>query len=277
VAVLLALLAAVTYGSGDFLGGIASKRTHVLSVVVVSQAIGAALVLATLPFASGTGPVRGAVMWGAAAGVAGGVGVILLYRGLAVGRMAVVAPVTGVVAAIVPLVVGLARGERPSVWAFSGAVIALAAVALVSRGHDEHGAAARSGLPEAFGAGCGFGAFFILLDASGDASGVWPLVGARIASLALCLGIALVLRQSLRPTAGTTPAIVGAGILDVVANLAYLAASRMGLLSMVAVVTSTYPAATIVLARVVLDERLRRVQTVGVACAIVGVALIAVG
>ena len=277
--VVLALAAAAAYGAADFLGGIASKRHHVFAVVVTSQLWGALLLAVALPFALGGGPTAGALVWGAAAGAAGGAGVTLLYRGLAIGRMSVVAPITGVVAAVLPVLFGLFIGERPTTLALIGVLVALVAVVLVSSApeHGEVAAARRAGLPEAFGAGVAFGAFFILLSRAGADTGLWPLVGTRIGSLVLVTTIALASRRPLRPGPGDARVIAGSGVLDVAANLLYLAASRAGLLSLVAVITSMYPAGTILLARVVLGERLHPRQLVGLAAAVAGITLIATG
>ncbi|MGH2736339.1 MAG: EamA family transporter [Actinomycetota bacterium] len=284
MSILLGLGAALTYGAADFFGGLVTKRTSAVSVVIGSQVCGSALLLAALPFFRDA-PLRATSLgWGAGAGVAGGIGVLFLYKGLAAGRMSVVAPVTGVVAASVPVLAGLLLGERPSLAALVGVVVALIAVALVSssprhesedvggESHPEH-----SGLPEALVAGASFGAFFILLSFAGDDTGLWPLIGARCASLSFMVGVALASRESVRPVAGTWTLVALAGVLDVGANVLYLVATRSGLLSLVAVLTSMYPGATVVLARIVLSERLHRVQLVGLGCAALGVALIAAG
>jgi drug/metabolite transporter (DMT)-like permease len=278
MAILLGLGAALTYGAADFFGGLSTKRSNEFSVVVCSQMIGSALLLAALPFFLHINFTGEAFAWGLGSGLGGGLGVLLLYRGLARGRMSVVAPTTGVVAASVPVLAGLLLGERPSAAALFGVVVALVAVVLVSSSPDHTGMrGGYSGIREAVGAGAAFGAFFILLSLAGDDSGLWPLIGARAASLGIVALIAVVGRQSLRPTPGSLRLIAAAGILDVTANLLFLAASRVGLLSLVAVLTSMYPGATVVLARFVLHERLHRLQLIGLACSALGVALIAVG
>lgn len=201
----------------------------------------------------------------------------MLYRGLARGRMSVVAPITGVEAAAVPVIFGLASGERPSAGAYVGIALALLAVVLVSSSGSTGSDSRRAGLPEALGAGLAFGIFFIALDQAGPDTGIWPLIGARISSISLTAGIAVLARTKLKPPAGTMPAIAAAGILDVTANIFYLVAVRRGFLSLVAVLTSMYPAATVALARVVLKERLAPVQLVGIALALAAVILIGVG
>lgn len=283
MAVVLALLASVTYGSADFLGGLFTRRAGVLTVVLVSQAMGTLLLALAVPFFLDQEYSAGTLGWGAAAGVAGAAGVTLLFRGLARGRMSIVAPTTGTVAAALPVLVGLLAGERPAAIALVGVVLALAAVALVSA--SEHGAETTaagdepqaSGLPEALGAGTSFGLFFILLDNAGDAAGLWPLVGARASSLTIMTVAVLLTGAAFKPPAGTFAGIAVAGVLDVAANLFYLLASQRGLLALVAVLTSMYPATTVLLARVVLKERLSRTQMVGLAFAAAGVVAIATG
>lgn len=286
MAVILGLLASIAYGGADFLGGIATRRAHVLTVVLVSQVTGTGLMLVALPFFL-SDPYSGtAVAWGAGAGAAGIAGVTSLYRGLARGRMSIVAPVTGTVAAGIPVVVGLVSGERPSGVALAGVVLALLSVVLVSassHGDNTNGGGSPPrgplppGLPEALVAGTCFGLFFVLLDAAGDGSGLWPLVGARIVSLTMMAVAVVLIRAPFRPPGGTLGATAGAGLLDVAANLLYLLAARRGLLSLVAVLTSMYPATTVVLARFALNERLTRLQLIGLLLAGIGIVAMAAG
>jgi drug/metabolite transporter (DMT)-like permease len=190
----------------------------------------------------------------------------------------VVAPVTAVGAAVVPLVVGLATGERPAVLALVGAVVALGAVALVAGGHEEEAtgpAPSRSPLLLALGAGAAFGFVFVILGATDEASGFWPLLGGRLVSVSLVCAWLVRSRTPLVPRPGTRLVVVGAGLLDVTANGLYLLAVREGLLSLVAVLSSLYPAATVVLARVVLHERLKPAQLAGLGLGLAGVTLIA--
>ena len=283
LAILLGLAAAATYGAADFMGGLVSRRANPICVVLVSQLAGFLLLLLMLPI-DGAGPTTKALLWGAAAGVGGGGGVVFLYRGLARGRMSVIAPVTAVEAAIIPVAYGLLSGEEPSALSLAGVVIALLAVALVSSPQEEmvDGAAPRRrltqpGMIDALVAGFGFGCFFIFLSKAGAHTGLWPLVGTKLSSIALVVVAAIATRSSMRPPRGTMPAILGAGVLDVGANVFYLVASRLGLLSLVAVLTSLYPASTVLLARLVLRERMSRVQIAGLVLVVAGVALIAGG
>lgn len=293
MAVVLGLAAALVYGAADFTGGLATKRTHALAVVVLSQVAGLAVLLVALPLTTDGAPAGADLARGAVAGVGGGAGVALLYRGLAVGRMSVVAPITAVGAAALPLLWGLAAGERPSPWGLAGVVLALVAVVLVSAAQgSEPGAVAGAGpgagavvrarmrvgpgVVEAVLAGLGFGAFFIVLEGTSADAGLWPLLGART-SILVAGAAALATRTSLRPAPGQLGRIALAGVLDMGANVLYLLASRQGLLSLVAVTVSLYPATTVLLARFVLGERLGGAQRIGLALAAAGVGLIALG
>jgi drug/metabolite transporter (DMT)-like permease len=287
MAVVLGLLAAITYGTADFFGGLSTKRNPMVRVVLLSQIAGFALYLVAIPFLPEGRFTGGAWVWGGLSGLAGAVGIGFLYRGLARGRMSVVAPTTAVVFAVVPVAFGLATGERPTALQLAGVAVALPAVALVSTSPEAGapravaggsvGRLVRAGVPEAVVAGLGIAAFAILLDRSGEGTGPWPLVAARIGSVTVFLAAVLASRTTPRPVPGTLPAIVAAGVLDVTANLLYLLATRAGLLSIAVVLTALYPAATVVLARVVLGERLSLVQLVGLFLALVGVAAIAAG
>ena len=287
--VLFGLLAAATYGVADFAGGRVARRADVFSVVLISQLVGSVPLAVVVPFLADQPATTSALAWGAAAGIGGGTGVLFLYRGLAVGRMSVVAPITGVMAASLPVVFGLATGERPGVISLVGVIVALASVVLVSSappsgaeedvelGDDIGPSWKRSGVPYAFAAGTGFGLFFVFLDAAGNDAGVWPLVATRCSSLALVALIALGLRRPIKPPPGTLMLMAVAGILDVAANVFYLISTRFGLLSLVAVLTSMYPAVTVLMARVLLNERMVRTQSFGLALAGVAIVLIVLG
>jgi drug/metabolite transporter (DMT)-like permease len=278
VAVLLGLLVAVNYGTADFLGGLSARRLSPAVVVQSSQTVGLALLLTgVLVFPDqhfvGTDVLRGAI-----AGSVGLTGIGLLYRGLAQGAMSIVAPITAVGAAVLPLLWGVANGERPSAPAMVGVVLALAAVALVSSPSGGRAPVAHQGREVALAllSGAAFGVVFILLADSSPASGLWPVAAARIASVTLGTLFLVARRQRPGIPAGSRAVVAGAGALDAAANVCFLLAARHGLLSLVAVVSSLYPAATVVLARVVLDERVDRRQQLGLGCALAGVVLIAV-
>lgn len=284
MAIVLGLAAALTYGAADFVGGLASRKGALLSVVLLSQIAGTALLLAALPFFLDPGPTGASLGWGAASGAAGATGVLFLYKGLAAGSMSVVAPITAVEAAGVPVLWGLAGGERPSVVAIAGVVVALIAVVLVA-GYEPAATGEerrvplfrRPGVADALVAGASFGVFFILLDRAGNEAGMWPLVGARAASLTILALLVLSRRQRLGAEPGTRTAIVAAGVLDVAANLLYMLSTREGLLSIVAVLTSLYPVSTVLLARIFLGERIGRFQMAGLGAALAGVVMMAAG
>jgi len=285
--VLLGLVAATLYGVSDFAGGIAAKRAALLTVVLSSELAALVVLLAVLPWLAASGPTGEGLYWGAGAGVAGTAGIALLYRGLAAGRMAIVAPVSAVVGALVPVAVGLFSGERPSLVAFVGVAVALVAVALVASAAGDDAPAggsrpsmaalSRSGLFDGLGAGVGFGLLFVLYAAPGPDSGPWPVVGSKVASLLFIGTLAAARRSPIVPPRASLGLVVTAGGLGVTANVLYLVAARNGLLSLVAVVTALYPAATVTLARFVLHERLGRAQLVGIVLALGAVALIATG
>ncbi|MFC4060691.1 EamA family transporter [Planomonospora corallina] len=277
-AVLLATASALVYGTADFFGGIATRRSRVLAVVALSQLAGLVLVVAALPLLPGALTVR-AVAWGMAAGIAGAAALVLFYRALATGVMSVVAPVTAATSAALPVLFGLAAGERPEPMALGGIALALAAVVMVSR--DSSAPAATGGrgygpVLAALAAGAGFGCFFVLLAQSPGDSGMWPLAGARVASVTLIALLAVATRRTLRPGNGRAlPIIITAGALDMAANILFVLAEQRGMIALVGVLASLYPASTLVLARYVLGERLNAVQTAGIGVTLAAVALIA--
>lgn len=279
----LAVLSSITYGAADFLGGLATKRSGMFSVVVFSQSSGLILVLVALPFLPPASASAIDFAWGAASGLAGGIGLALLYRGLAVGVMSVVAPVTAVCAVIIPLLVGTLLGERPATLALVGVGLAIVAIILVSQsGEDRHageGTPGRTmtGVGIAILSGIAIGVFFVLLQRTGPSAGLWPLIAARAVSIAFFALAGVTAGTKLIPGREAMPIAIGAGALDMIANILYLLAVRQGLLSIVATLTSLYPASTIILARIVLYERLRLVQQAGVICAALAIVLIVSG
>jgi len=271
----LAVVAALLYGGADFFGGIASRRTPAIAVVVLSQAAGLALLALALPL--GGGHLTATTLeFGLAGGVAAGVGIGCLYAALARGRMGIVSPITAVVGASVPVAIGLAFGGRPATLALAGVGCTFAAVALVSIGPDARGATAREpGLMLALVSGLAIGALYVLLSRGGAGAGLWLLAVTRVTSIVLLAVVALLARIPLRTSRSQVSTIVSAGLLDIAANILYVLATRVTLLAFAAVVTSLYPASTVFLARIRLHERLTRTQWIGVAFAATGVVLIA--
>ena len=276
-----ALLSALCYGAADFLGGFTAKRASTLAVVLISQLAGLLLLLMIFPFLPQAAAGRADVRWGALAGVTGGGGVALLYRALAIGVMAVVAPTTAVCAVVIPVVVSVALGERPPATTFGGIALALVAIVLISQS-SEGGPGTRGEADErrtkafflAMLSGVVIGCFFVALSRTSSEAGLWPLVVARTVSVGLFAVMAFFASQSLRMPAGILGIVAAGGVLDMLANLLYLIASRAGPLSVVVTLASLYPASTVLLARLVLHERLSTRQWVGVACALVAVAVI---
>jgi drug/metabolite transporter (DMT)-like permease len=267
----------VVYGASDFCGGLASRRASSFAVVAVSQAASLAVLVVLLPWLGGDATMAD-LAWGSAAGLAGAVGLVLFYRALAEGVMSVVAPVTGVAGAAVPVVVGVAFGERVGLWSTAGIALALVAVVLVAA---EGGLAALltvrpASLTPALLAGAGFGFFFVLLSRTHDDAGLTPLVAARLVSVVFVVALALSRRQSLRIPRTTLPTVLLAGVGDMTANALFLIATQVGgQLAITGVLASLYPASTVLLAQVLLRERLAGTQLAGLAAAIAAVALIA--
>jgi drug/metabolite transporter (DMT)-like permease len=277
VTVALALAAAAVFGAGDFLGGFATRRLTVLSVVVFSQAIGLAGMLC-VAVAVGGNPNGADLVAGAVAGLTGGAGVAMLYRGLAIGTMALVAPVTGIVAAVVPVAAGLGLGERPGLLQLLGIAAALAAVAMLSASRPLVGVRLqRTALLLAVGSGIGFGLFYIALSKASESAGMWPLVAARGASVSAFVLISVAARRLPRLTRATAAPVTVAGVFDVAANALFLLAVHRGLLSVVAVLVSLYPASTVACSLLFLGERLRLIQAAGVLVALGAVVLITAG
>ncbi|MEP6853403.1 MAG: DMT family transporter [bacterium] len=274
MAVLLALIAAATYGVSDFLGGLASRRTHALTVLLYNYPAGALVMVALLPLFPGS--VSGSTLaWSLAGGAVGLAGVGLLYSALGRAAMSVVSPITAVLSACVPVLVGVIGGERPAVLAWIGIAIGLAAVVLVSRTDGGAGlaGASRAAVLMALGAGVGFGLYFVCLARSDDDSGLWPVVIARICAAALVIPLARrVTTSALRGQ--LLLIVIGSGVLDAAANLAFLEASRHGFLSIASVITALYPAGTVLLAALLLGERTGRTQRIGLGLAAVAVVLV---
>ncbi len=277
MAILLALAAAAVVGSGDFFGGMASRHGRVLAVSLWVHVCGVAAMLVLGPLVGGD-PTAADLWWGAAAGLAGAVGVTSLYLGFASSRMGVVAPVSAVVAAAVPVMFGLATGERPAALAVGGLGLGLVAIALVSRpGRDQGSAGVAAGVLRGLAAGAAFGALFVFFGQVGDGTGVWPVLPARMAGAALLVAVAVGTRAPGRPETASWPAIGLAALLTAGGNGLFVLASQEGLLAVVSVLTSMYPAATVAWARVVYRERLTGMQLAGVALALAAIALIAGG
>lgn len=270
---LLALGSAVAFGAGDFLGGLASRRAPALRVTAVAQVASVVALLPMLALVPAPLVTRADIVWGAAGGLFGLVGILLLFTALSRGPMGLVAPITAVVSGVVPVVWGLAGGERPGGLATVGIVIGLVAVVAVTASDGPGGRLDRRIVAVSLGAGLGFALFFIALGETTVEAGLWPLVGARGVTVPVILVMAHIGRTS--GTLGRVwPLAVASGALDMAANALFLSAAQRGLIAIAAVLSALYPVATAILARVVLNERLSAGQTMGVGAAVVAVILI---
>lgn len=271
----LGLASAASWGAGDFTGGLASRRAPVLGVLVVGQATGTALVALAALLAGETRPSAAALAWAALAGASGAVGLGALYRGLAVGRMAVVAPVSAVLAAAIPVLAGAIGEGLPPAATLAGFALALAGIWLVAGAGGSEAAGGRAGLGLALVAGLGFGGFLVLMHRGAEEGAFWPLCCARGTAVALSLSAALALRRRWAPPRAALPLLLGSGALDAGGNAFFVLAGRAGRLDVAAVLSSLYPAATVVLAALVLRERVSRRQGAGLAAALAAIVLIA--
>jgi drug/metabolite transporter (DMT)-like permease len=285
MAIALAFVSAVLYGVSDYVGGRASRRSPATAVALVAELVVFGLCIVIVPLIESDGPTSPAIWWGFAAGVMSSIGVVGLYVALARGNMTVVAPVTGLVAAIVPVAVGVATGDRPSPLAVAGIVAAFVAVALIggitgllANGRSDAGVDAGT-VAIALAVGLSFGLLFVSLDRSGEDTGQWPLLFAQFTALPILVLVALVQFRRNRPAFGrqlVLPATI-VGVLIAGSNATYLISTREGLLSVVAVVVAMYPASTIVLAAVIDGERATRSQLVGMALAAGALVMITTG
>jgi drug/metabolite transporter (DMT)-like permease len=282
VGIILGLTAALVYGASDFLGGAASKRVSALWVLLASQATGLVLTVLVVVVDVHSHPSTAGLRNGAIAGVVGVAALALLYTALAIGPMVVIAPMAAVVGALVPFAWGLLRGEQLSAAALTGVVLAVGAVVLVSM-HPRGDTAGEPveprrfplGVPLALVAGAALGVAAVLVADTASATGLWPLVSWRVCSLPLVAGAVLVVRPRPRPDSRILVVGAAVGALEVLGNASFILAARHGLLALVGVLASLYPVSTVVLARLRYQERLVRLQVVGLALAVTGIALIA--
>ncbi len=275
-AVVLALLGALSYGVSDFIGGLASRRTSVWPVAILS-CIGSLLGALALAVLKPGDPTAGQLWWGALAGVGAGAGTAFLYRGLSGGRMGVVAPVSGVGAVVIPVLVGLWSGERPSAIVWLGMLVALPGIWLVSREESDRPTEGGSGLLDGLLAGVGFGVLFAALGQVPEGAGYWPLAVLEASAVLTVVIACVALGGELLPHAAEQWWGLVSGLLAAAAGLAFLLATHHGLLTVSSVLISLYPAFTVLLASLVLRERIHRVQASGLALCGVAVILVAAG
>lgn len=277
MAVLLALLAAASYGLADFVGGVYSKRVSPWSVALMAQVGGSVVVLFVCLFVDGS-PTRTDLLWTVVAGLGNGFGTAFLYRGLSSGRMGVVAPVSGVGAALVPIVVGVLSGERPDPLVWLGISVALPAIWLVAREPGvTSGPAAGAGLLDGLLAGLGFGTLFAALAQIPEEAGLLPLALNQVIAAGAIVVVAMTLRSPWVPREPIALVGMVSGCLGALATGAFMIANHSGYLTVTAVIASLYPAFTIMLAASLLREHVHKTQAVGLGLCAVAVVLVAVG
>lgn len=274
--VVLSLLAAASWGSGDFFGGVASRHGRATAVAATSQLVGIAAVLVLAPFVGGS-PTWADVVWGGLAGLSGGIGVLSLYRGMAVADLGAVAPTAAIGTAAFPLLFAFVIGERPGALELSGLLLCIVALWLISSRKGGSGSGHVTGLLYGLGAGAGFGFLLVGLSRIGEDAGIWPLAPTRVAGAVIIAAIAIGTKQALRPLAASWRAIVPAATLGILGNTFFLFASQEGSLAVAAVLGSLFPAATVGLARLVMKETLTSRRAFGLAVAVVAVAMISAG
>ncbi len=264
--------AAASWGAGDFCGGVAAKRSSAFRVVVGSQLFGAAALTALAVVAHEAVPPPASLLWCGAAGLAGAIGLLALYRALAIGRMGMAAPVSGVLSAVVPVLAGAGLDGAPGASTMTGFAVALIAVYLVSRTDGAEWEWRGLGLPVA--AGLGFGCFIVVISRASGGAVFWPLVAARAASVLALTLTAIVSRQSWRPGRSGLSVVIAAGLFDAGGNALLVLAAHAGRMDVAAVLSSLYPASTVLLAWLVLKERITRWQFAGLFVALGAIVLI---
>jgi drug/metabolite transporter (DMT)-like permease len=272
--ILLGLVAAMLYGSSDFSGGVAARRFGSLRVSIIGSATATVLVWTTLLLVGGPGPSVRAVAWGLVSGLAGGAGNLALYRGMSRGQMSVVGPVSALGAAVVPIVAGVALGERPSLLAVAGVLVALPAIVLVAASGSVRGKLG-GGLSDGLIAGLAFGILFVGLAQAGRNAGLWPVACEQTGTLLVALAVAVKTRPPLRipVRAAALPLLAGAS--GMAATLAYFYATHFSMLAVAAVLVSLYPGVTVLLARALLHERFTPAQRAGMGLATLAIIAIA--
>jgi drug/metabolite transporter (DMT)-like permease len=277
--ILLGLAAALLYGTSDFSGGLASRRFGFLQVTIIGSSAATVLAWTTLIMVGGPGPSLRAVAWGLVSGLAGGAGSLVLYRGLARGQMSVVGPVSALGAAVVPVVAGIAMGERPSLLAVAGVLVALPSIVLVAASGSARGKLGGGlfdgGLFDGLAAGVAFGVLFIGLAQAGRNAGMWPVACEQTGALLLTLAVAVKSRKSLRIPVRAAGLPLLAGAAGMAATLAYFYATHYSMLAVAAVLVSLYPGVTVLFARALLHERFTPAQRAGLGLATLAIIAIA--
>jgi drug/metabolite transporter (DMT)-like permease len=284
VSVALGLASAVSWGAGDFSGGFATKRTNTFGVVIVSQVAGLILIALIAILSHDPMPPLKDWLWGAAAGVCGGIGLIAFYRALATGQMGIAAPVSAIFTALLPVIITALTQGLPPVVQLVGFALGLIGVLLLARsegGNETHGTEVpeKRVRPTGFGlaivAGFGFGSFLVLIHQANGVSAFWPLLAARMASLAFLTAVALTTQRNWLPNRRLVPFLILVGALDLGGNAFFVLAGQAGRLDVASVLSSLYPGTTVLLAVIILHERLSRWRLLGIGAALLAVVLIA--
>jgi drug/metabolite transporter (DMT)-like permease len=276
MSVVFAVLSALCYGTADFSGGYATRRTPVQAVLLFSQTVGLLVGLLSAWLIVRGLPEGKDLLWGGLAGLAGALGLAALYHGLASAASAIVSPIAAATGAAIPVLFGVIIGERPGTAAWLGVVLALAAITLLSYEPKSADRSRGPGISLGLVAGLGFGLFFIFISRTGETSGLWPLVVGRVVSVTSLVLLAGLTRRSLGISGLSRGVAVLAGVLDMGANVFFLLAARSGLLMISTVITSLYPAPTVVLSVFLLGERMTPVRALGLVLAVGGVALMTI-
>ncbi len=267
------LAGATSWGAGDFCGGVASRKADAFMVILVSQFIG--LLLLVLSAVALGHPLSdlSTLAWGAAVGLVGIVGIVALYQGLAIGPMSIVAPVSGVLAAAIPIPVSILMEGLPGAPMFLGFALGLLGIWLVARGDGKLGSISRTPLLLGTLAGASFGVFYILLDQAGEGGLLWPLAAARVTGVVALAPVVLMRRAMLPATTSVWMLTAAAGALDAGGNVFFILVAQLGRLDVASILLSLYPAATAIMAFIVLKERLVRAQVFGLVAMAAAIAL----
>jgi drug/metabolite transporter (DMT)-like permease len=269
----LGLVSAIVWGAADFCGGLASRRAPLLTVLIVAELTGFFLLVLSAFLVNETFPVRAAFAYSVAAGLSGTIGLGCLYRGLAIGRASVVAPVSAVIGAAIPALFTAYREGLPEALKLAGFALALIAIVLASRSGDEK--KSQNAFPLGLLAGLGFGGFFVLIDqASGPHSTFFPLAIARSFPIPIMLLICFFRKLPVLPSLPAVPLVVLTGILDAAGTVFFLLSSTFGRLDVATILSSLYPASTVILSRLILREQISLLQKLGVVLALIAIVLI---
>lgn len=272
-----ALLSAISYGAADFLGGFSSRKNAATTVVAWSQGMGLLTVLIAAPLMGAVSVPATDLLWGMAAGVAGAIGVGILYFGLANGLASIISPVAAVTGAAVPVVFGIIMGERPTTLTWVGIILALAAIILLSQEKSEKREHVLRSMQIGLLSGLAFSGFFILIAQTGKDSGMWPLLAARCTTVPVFFIVSILTGQKIKLIKGTGRVTMASGFLDMAANIFYLLAARTGNLILAVILTALYPAPTVFFQKLFIKEELNLSKITGLILAIAGAALIGIG